>query len=248
MCLFLGSGIAFAQEDENSDDLDATPVETWTCNYNEGKGPADLKAVNDEWNDWMDDEGQTNYFAAILTPTYFGEWAFDVGWLGAWTDGNAMGSGSDLWATKGGEVAGKYNDVLDCTSHTGYVSLNLRQPPENDDKSDKSFVLHFSNCSFKEGATFESLMAAQGEWNAYADENGIVGGAWMMFPIWGESDNDYDFKYVNSEGDYTTMGANWQKFSDGHWRKSNELFDDLIDCDIGRVYGATAIRSIEDND
>jgi len=148
MCLFVGSGIAFAQDDENSDDLDATSVETWTCNYNEGKGPADLKAVTKEWNDWMDDTNQSNYFAAIVTPTYYSEGAFDVGWLGAWTDGHAMGTGTDLWATEGAEVGGKFNEVLTCGTHTGYVSLNLRNPPENDD----------------------------------------------------ESDNDYDFKYVNSEG------------------------------------------------
>ena len=248
MCLFVNSGIAFAEEEGASDDLDAVPVETWSCDYRDGKGPADLNAVIAEWNGWMDEKGQNDYFAAVVTPTYFGERLFDVAWLGAWTDGIAMGAGTDIWATEGGEMAGKFFEVLDCSSHTGFVSMNLRQPPENDDESDKSFVLHFSNCSFEEGATFESFMAAQSEWNAYADENGIMGGAWMMFPIWGETNEDYDFKYVGSEDDYTMMGANWQKFSDGHWRKSEELFDDQLDCDIGRVYSATAVRTVEEDD
>ena len=248
MCLFVGSGIAFAEHHEESEGPSAVPVETWTCSYNDGKGPSDLKPVIDEWNAWMDGTGQDNYFAAVVTPAYYGEGAFDVGWLGAWIDGHAMGSGTDLWLTQGGDVAAKFNEVLTCETHSGWVSMQLRKPPENDDESDNSFVLSFSNCSFEEGKTFEELTAAQTTWNAYADENGINGGAWMMFQVYGQEDGDYDFKYVTSTDDFTMLGANWQKFSDGHWRKSEELFDDLLDCDVSRIYSATAIREIEMDD
>ena len=58
----------------------------------------------------------------------------------------------------------------------------------------------------------------------------------------GEADNDYGFKLVIAIDDYTQMGANWQKFLDGHWRKSSELFDALADCDIPRIYNAKIIR------
>ena len=243
--LFVGLGTAIAQEE---DKVIARPVETWTCDYQEGKGPADLDAVNAEWNDWMDDSGQTEYFAAILTPQFFGERLFDVGWLGAWPDGHAMGAGMDLWMTDGGEIGAKYFAVLDCNSHSSFVSLNVRKPPQNDDDSDDSFVLNFSNCSIEDGKTFDEFMAAQKAWNAYADENGFVSGAWIWFPIAGETNNDYDFKYIVSTSDHTTSGANWQLFSDGHWRKSEELFDDVLDCDISRVYDGTVVRSMESDD
>jgi hypothetical protein len=59
MFLLVGFGTAIAQ-DEESDEPEATPVETWTCDYNDGKGPADLDEVIAEWNDWMDDHGQTD--------------------------------------------------------------------------------------------------------------------------------------------------------------------------------------------
>jgi hypothetical protein len=246
--LFVGSGTALAQEEE-SDDITAVPVETWTCNYKEGQGPDDLDRVNAEWNDWMDDQGQTDYFAATLTPHYFGERLFDIGWLGAWTDGNAMGAGTDHWINEGGEMAAKYFEVLDCESHTNFVSLNVKRAPQNDDDdSDNSFVLTFSNCSMEEDKEFEEFLAAQKEWNTYADENGFVSSAWVLFPAYGESNNDYDFKYVTSAADHTTFGANYQLYSDGHWRKSSEIFGDLLDCDVSRVYDATVLRDIESDD
>lgn len=247
MFLFVGAGTALAQ-DEESDDIEATPVEGFTCKYNEGMGRADLDKVNAEWNEWMDDNGQNDYFAAIMTPQYFGELNFDVAWIGGWKDGHAMGSGTDRWLTEGSDLGARYAEVVTCDSHAGYVSLNVRKPPQNDDESDNSFVLRFWNCSIEDGKTFEDYLEAQKAWNAYADENEIVNGAWVWFPTMGEVDDDYDFKFIVSHSDYTAFGANWQKFMDGHWRKSRELFSDLLDCDVSRVYDATIVRRMPMDD
>lgn len=247
MFLLLGTSLAVAQEDED-DGPAAVPVEAFACNYLDGKGPADLDSVIDEWNDWMDDEEVSDYFAVTLVPNFFGERNFDVAWLGAWTDGHAMGAGLDQWLHDSGDLPGKFWEVIDCTSHTSFVSIQLKERTDTGAEPDDSFVLSFSNCSFEGENGFEELMAAQNEWNAYADEHGFVSAAWMMFPIAGESDDSYDFKYLVSSPDHTTSGANWQLFSDGHWRKSDELFDSIVDCDISRVYDATVRRRIESDD
>jgi hypothetical protein len=89
------------------------PVETFTCNYRAGQGPADLDNVIDNWNKWMDDNGAEDYFAVTLTPHYFGENTFDVGWLGSWPSGGAMGRGTDLWMAKGSEIGAQFDEVLD---------------------------------------------------------------------------------------------------------------------------------------
>ena len=159
------------------------------------KHVTDLRAVVEEWNAWMDDTGQTQYSAIVMTPNYYGELAFDVAWLGIWPDGNAMGAGTDHWLTNGREMSAKFSEVINCGAHTNFATVRMRTPPENDDDDDTTFVLSFSDCSVKDGKTFEDYAAAQKEWNAYADEHGIVGGTWAMFPVWGESaDADYDFK------------------------------------------------------
>lgn len=245
--LFVGSAAVVAQDEEEG--MTFIPVEAWACSFNEGKGPADLNDVNAQWNAWMDEVGATDYSAITIWPQFYGESNFDVGWLGIWPDGNAMGAGMDTFMSEGQEIGAKYGEVLTCAAHTQFATVRVRAPNEEDDDGDDSFVLTFSNCSFEEEATMDQLSAAQEEWNAYADEHGIVGGSWMMFPVWGENvDADYAFKAVSSAPSYTTMGANWAKMAEGHYRKSDELFEDILDCDSARVYTATVIRSAEESD
>jgi len=244
MFLFVASGAAIAQ-DEEADEMRAVPVETWACNYREGKGPGDLDSAIGAWNEWMDSNEVGDYFAATITPQFYGELPFDVAWLGAWTDGNAMGRGTDQWVYESGDLPGKFFEVIDCSSHTNFVSMQVREQADTGAEPDDHFVLNFSNCSFKEdGGGFDALMAAQGEWNAYSDEHGFVSSAWVWWPIAGESDNDYDFKYVVGTPDHTTSGANWQLYADGHWQKSEEIYDGILDCDISRVYDGTVRRRI----
>lgn len=236
------SGAVLAQ-DEQPENPVMRVVEGWTCDYNEGKGPADLKKANDAWNAWMDESGQNDYYAAILTPYFYGEYKFDIGWLGVSRDGNVFGGGTQRWINEGGEVAAMFGDAITCKSHTAWVSMVV-DPSDGDDgdESDNDFVVSMSNCSIKEGHTFDDYMAANAEWDAYAKENGINTVGWAWFPVAGESNNDYGFKAVSAEDDFVTMGANWQKFMEGHWRKSSELFDKIVDCDISRIYNAKTIR------
>ena len=236
------AGAVWAQDEQATPP--ARPVETYTCKYQEGKSRTDLDKVIAEWNAWMDKQGMNQYFAVVITPFYSGDYAFDVGWLGSWPDGNAMGKGHDVWVSKGGDIAAKFGSVVNCGSHSNFVSLNVKQPP-TPDPSDFDAVVTFSNCSFKDGKTFDDLTAAQEAWNTYADSRGFIGGAWVMFPLFGETDNDYDFKYVESSPDFTTFGADYQRMSDGAWQKAEELFAPVVDCDHSRVYTAHVVRKYE---
>jgi hypothetical protein len=243
--LFVGSS-AVAQDDAEEPSI--VPVEIWACSYNDGKGRADLDAVIDEWNDWMDEEGQTNYYAAILEPAFFGERNLDIGWLGVYPDGNAMGAGTDHWISKGGDVNDSFGEVISCGQHAMFATMEMRDPGEPEE-GDDDFVLAFSNCSINEGKTFEDVQAAQELWNAYGAEHGFTGGAWVMWPIWGENvEADYDFKFLGSADDFTALGANYQLMADGHWRKNNEIWDGLLDCDSTRIYASTAIRRMADDE
>jgi len=142
-----------------------------------------------------------------------------------------------------------FNEVITCDSHSAWVSMNV-DPPENDgnDEGDDTFVLSFSDCSIKDDHTFEDYLAATEQWNEYAAEHGFKQAGWVWFPVAGESDDDYDFKFAGGEDDYRTMGANWQLYMDGHWQKSNEIFDDIVKCDVSRIYNATMIRRWADED
>lgn len=246
--LLVGSGpvMADAHEEESGDGF--IPIEIYACNFHDGKGPADLNAVTAKWNEYMDDEGDTDYFAALMYPNFFNNLDFDVAWIGGWRDGNAMGAGKDMWISGGGEVRAEFAAVVDCPVHTLFASMQMKDPGESGE-DDNTFVLSFSNCSMKEGKEYEEVEAAQKAWNAYTDEHGFVGGTWYFWPVWGEAaDADYDFKAVGSAPNFTTLGANFQLMADGHWRKSQEIWDGLLDCDSARIYTTTMIRNLPDED
>jgi len=247
--LAVGAAPVLADEHE-SDASPMRPVEGWTCTYNEGKGRADLDKANAAWNEWMDEHDQHDYVAFIMTPQFYGEWNFDFAWIGVARDGHVFGSGTDLWLNEGGEVAAMFNDAISCGSHSAFVSMNVKRMPPSDEEGDGKFVVNFSNCSLKQKGdeAWDKFMAANDEWNAYADENGFEYNAWMWWPIYGETDDSYEFKFVSATSDYTTLGANWQLYTDGHWQKSNELFDEHVDCDISRVYDATMVREWADEE
>ena len=192
--LSVAAGPVLADEHE-SDAVPVRPVEGWTCTYNDGKGRADLDKVNAEWNKWMDANDQNDYVAFLMTPQFFGEWAFDVAWIGVARDGNVFGSGTDLWLSEGGEVAAMFAEVITCSSHSAFISMNVKRMPPSDEEGDGQFVLNFSNCSLKQEGdeAFDDFMAAQKEWNAYADEHGFDYNAWVWWPMYGEADDSYDF-------------------------------------------------------
>ena len=249
IALASASGAVLAQDDEPENPT-MRVVEGWTCDYNEGKGPADLKKANDAWNKWMDETGQNDYYAAIISPYFFGEQNFDIGWLGVARDGNVFGSGTQRWIDEGGEVGKLFGEAITCKSHTAWVSMTTdpRDGDGNDrDESDNDFVLSISNCSINEGHTFDEFLAASKKWDAYGKENGINTVGWAWFPVAGESNGDYGFKAVSAADDFVKLGANWQKFMEGHWRASEEIFDDITDCDSSRIYVGKTIRRWGDN-
>jgi hypothetical protein len=243
----LGASPVIADNHEEAES-DFTPIEIWACNFEDGKGPEDLSAVIAKWNEYLDNEGATDYFAALMYPNYHNDIGFDVGWIGGWRDGNAMGAGTDMWLGSDSGLREEFDAVVDCPTHTLFASARMRDPGESGE-DDNTFVLSFSNCSVAEGKTMDDVSAAQEAWNAYADENGFTGGVWYMWPVWGEAqDADYGFKIVGSASSYTALGANFQLMADGHWRKRNEIWGGALDCDSSRIYTTYTIRSMPDDD
>ena len=157
-----------------------------------------------------------------------------------------MGAGTDMWVNAGGEIGAKFAAVMDCKSHTNFISAMLK-PPASEDA--EKYVLDFTNCTISEGQTFESVMAGLSAWAAHQTDSGFQNSTYMMFPVFGESNNDYAFKLVEGHDNHTALGADYELMGNaGHWMKQRELLSGLIDCDIPRVYDARTIRQWADDD
>lgn len=239
--LLFGMGPALADNHEQ-EARRFVPVETFTCNYRAGKGPADLDKVIGNWNEWMDANGAEDYFAMTLTPHYFGENTFDVGWLGSWPSGDAMGRGTDMWMSKGSEIGQQFDEVLECNSHSNFATTELKSPGEG--PAPDTLVLAFSDCTGPEDPEkWEDLFNGVDAWSQYQTETGYHEGTWMMFPVYGSGDMEFDFKMVSGWDNHTQNGQDYQRYGDQQdWDKHGELVGGLMDCDVARVYDAKVLR------
>ncbi len=241
LCVCGGYGPVFADEHMQTDS--AVPVEIYACRYADGKGPADLDAVVRNWNKWADQQKLTEYTAWTLTPFYFGqEQDFDILWLGVSPTAKSMGRAQDVWLATGGKVNAEFERVTPCHSHGNFASLQFKAPPEGSDAT--NFMLTFSDCSIADGMNFgRDVAPALEEWATYRGEHGSAAGMWVLFPAYGGGGEEFDFKFVTSQRSNESMGADWDQYAAGGWKKAEELFSGKLDCDSSRVYNAQQRRA-----
>lgn len=244
--LLLAGGLSIADQHEGDAGASdhATPVELYVCNFNEGKGHADLDKVVSQWNRWADRNGLDEYSAWTLVPFYMSaEQEFDVIWLGGAPSAASMGRAQDTYLTKGTDMQAAFADVVSCPTHVNMATLTTKEP-DSAEPPDRA-VISFSDCSLAEGASFDDVMPAIYEWGEYRAEHGSTGGHWIMFPAYGGGDEDFDFKFVAGWRTLEQQGSDWDQYSREGWKKAQELFSGKMDCDSSRVYVATNRRHAE---
>ncbi len=241
LVLLAGSGAALAQDDT----FKVIPIELFTCNYIDQKGPADLDAVVDKWNMWADQSGVDDYAAWTLTPFYFGsEQTFDVIWIGAGKDGVALGKAQDSYNAENAGLHAAFSEVLSCDGHASYASLNFKAAPEGKTPSDS--VMTFSDCKYKDGASFDMLSAAMGEWAQYQSDAGSTAPIFHWYPVYGGGGEEYSFKWLEAYENMAELGADFDRMGNGEgWIVNNRLFSELISCDSSRAYLAKNRRFVQ---
>lgn len=239
-----GMGVASAQDEEKGPQI--VPVETYTCNYNEGKSPEDLEAAIDSWNAWMDEQGSDNYMALTLTPNYYGPESFQVGWLGVAPTAEEMGAGADNYMTNGQEIEAGFSEVLTCDSHSNFASLNVKEPPERE--SPESLVIAFSDCLVADGVSMDDVFTGLDAWTAYQTESGYQNGSWVFFPAYGGGGEEFDFKMVSAWDSHAERGRDYDLYANGGgYQKRGEIMGDMLDCDSSRVYDSALRRAMSED-
>lgn len=236
-----GIGTVSAQDDG----MLVIPVELYTCSYNEGKGPDDLDKVVDNWSAWADKQGIDDYAAWTLTPYYFGaEQEFDVIWLGAGKDAVALGKAQDAYLDNNEGIEAQFSEVISCDAHVNFASLNYKAPPKG--KTPANSIMTFSDCSYKEGATFAALGAAMAEWSQHMSDAGSKAGIWHWYPVYGGGNEDFSFKWLEAHENLADLGADYESYGNGGGYVTNgRLFNHLLSCDSSRAYLAQSRRFVQ---
>ena len=240
----LAMGTAVAQVSEEGMGK-VVPVEIFACTYNNRQDEGDLNEVIARWNRWMDERNIDSYAAWTLTPYHYTtEQEFDLLWLGAYKDGNAMGAGTDQWFAEGGDVNDGFEEVLTCGAHIGLASAMYKSPAN--DETPASGIITMMDCELNEGRRYTDIKAAEMAWAKHMTDSGSTAGTFHWFPVFGGGDAEYDYKVVNAYANYTELGADWERISNGGGREvSTEIFGDIDECDDARVYIATSVRAAQ---
>ena len=238
---FVGTGPTLAQDDG----MLIIPVELYTCSYNDKKDSGDLDKVIEKWNAFMDKNGNDSYAAWTLTPDYYGpKQEFDVIWMGAAKNAIAMGEGHDAWIADNDGIAEGFADVMDCDSHSNFASVNYKALPGGG--ATDTAVLTFSDCSYKEGATFEAVGAAMAEWSEYLTDAGSKAGIFHWYPVWGGGGEEFSLKWLEGFANHAELGADYERLGNGRgFVTQNRLFGHLLSCDSARVYNAQSRRAAQ---
>jgi len=233
-----------AYADEHEGEPSYSPVETYTCHFNEGLGPGDLDETVEAWNAFMDDKGIGTYFAATITPHYFGPDSFDFAWMGVWPDGAAMGEGTDMWLAEGREFMARFAAVADCDTHSNFVSATVKEPPS--EIPPDTIVMSVADCNLRDGKTMDEAMSGMAEFAALQSAAGMDGGIWVWWPVYGGGGADFDFKLVEGFPNHATLGKLYDWYGNGGaYVQWDEHIGSAVSCDDSRVYNGTVRRRMQ---
>lgn len=224
------------------------PVELYACKFVDGKDTDDLDKVIKRWNDYSDDSDLDDYAAWLLTPFFHTpEQDFDIIWLGAYKDGNAMGSGLQDWVTNGRELMAAFAEVVDCPAHVAYSSAMYKAPQSGN--VPESGVITMMDCELNEGHRYSDVKAAELKWMDYLGDAGSKAAYYHWMPMFGGGDAEFDYKVVLAYPDFEALGANFEMFAnDGGRDVSMDIFGNIDECDDARVYVTKSIRSAKIRD
>ena len=79
---FLFTASAAALADDHLQVPEYGGVETFACDFNEGKDMDDLLKVTKKWDKWLDKNGSVAYTGLVLSPYYYDSLEADVYWVG----------------------------------------------------------------------------------------------------------------------------------------------------------------------
>ena len=220
------------------------PVESFACNYADGKDMEDLLKVTEEWNEYAD-ETDFQYSAWIFSVNFYSdEEEADFFWVGASPTWEELGKAQQLMREpEGVKINSKFDRVTPCFDHVnwGYESVRQSESSDGDDTGVSTIVW----CTLTEGTTYDQVLAADKKYNDYSDSQGMAGGAGRWWPGSGlPSRFTADFLWSQSADSLVEWGKAVDMAVNGGGNQAMQsIYGDLMTCDNRAVYDVLQVRS-----
>jgi len=221
-----------------------TVIETFACEFNDGRGTADLQAAERFWNtqvDALDSPALDSYFAAILTP-YRATTGKDFYWVGASPNLNVLAAGGYDYLTSPERQAAeaRFASLADCESNT-YLSEQIFDALPDEGDADVHVMAEVYACTFNDGTTLEDAGKAEKTRTSAATAHGAKVDVHRWIPFYANTPVDAYYLII-SDGlkqfaDYRTQ---WLTSDDG--QDADDRFNRIMDCESALMLG-TRVRT-----
>ncbi len=248
MAVLAFASISFSQSfsaarAEAADRVKGAPVDFLACEYREGKTRADLDAVAAKFKEYAN-KNDSDYAAWILVPQYHSESGFDVGWLGAWPDGESFGVSMERWMTTGRDLQAEFAKVVDCSNHH---EMAVSLPINAWDATPQDGILLVYQCDLQEGKSVDAAYKAHLEWGTAKKAMGFLDHSWLFLPAAGLRDIDFDYYHLVAFYRYSDLGAAIEAYANGGGMEKREgIYDGVTDCGRPFIYDFTSVRHREE--
>ena len=218
----------------------AAPVDFSACNFRDGKGMQDLDKVSTKFREYAN-KNDIAYSAWTLTPQYHTGADFDVGWLGAWPDGEAFGVSMERWNKTGRQLQAEFDQVIDCSGrHEMALSLPINAP----EGTPEDGVLMFYQCSLHDGKSLNEAYAAHLKAGTAMKGLGSLAVSWMFQPAAGTGKIDYDYYHVVGFYRYSDLGATMEMYVNGGGIQAQQKFlSSVSSCETPVIFDALSVRA-----
>ncbi|TDG12721.1 hypothetical protein E2F43_14185 [Seongchinamella unica] len=221
----------------------AAPVDFRACSFREGKGMKDLDRISEKFRDYAS-EHDFNYAAWTLIPQFQSAVPYDIGWLGAWPSNEAFGISMEKWMTTGKELAGEFNEVMDCGSRH---ELALWVPVTAAESTPEEGVLMISRCALLDGKTNDDAYQAHIAFGNHMRGLGSMASSWLFYPTMGTVSADFDYYHAVAFYRYSDFGAALELYSNGGgYQVAQETLETVSDCTTPILFDALNVRAFDE--
>ena len=153
-------------------------------------------------------------------------------WVAITDNHHDMGIIADEWGATGSKLQAEFDAVCPAKSHTEHAWMKVHN--NNEDQPLNGGLVDFQGCSFKEGASWEMLMAADAQMSAFMTKIEQHGRVYRWFPMNGVPSDGPDFLQLTWNDNASDRGEDIVKFvANGGLELANSLYNNIVMCKDG---------------
>ena len=229
--------ISTAQADHHNESGYAA-LDVQFCNFKPKKSVKDVLKVAAEFQSWAGENLSRKYTGYLWTPVISNsqDFGYDYIWFGVSDTHESLGTVFDEYTVKGDAMSKKWEAVETCEDRRLMTGISAKPFKSTTGHA----YMQVSGCEFKDGKTFNDLIAADTAWVKWMDESGMPGGMMRFIPsVGGPVASTIDVYAIYATESLADRGRAHDMMIGGGSAVLSATYGEVMSCDAPRIYHST---------